>query len=131
MDITPRVSTVMNLTHEVYGDALIATITGPINSKTAPLMEAELRDPLERVAQAVFDMTDVDDVSSSGVRLLLRAYHVTATKNGRTALVGLPQSIQETMKEAGLLDFFIVCDTLDEALSAISRDSSRLRLHRG
>lgn len=113
------------LTYETYGDALLATFQGPVNRRTAPGYQEELVAAMEPARNAVLDLTEVDDVSGSGVRLLLHLYHLAAVKGGETALVGLSEELRDTIDATGLSEFFVVCETLDEALMRIRRPEHR------
>ncbi|MBA3481890.1 MAG: anti-sigma factor antagonist [Pirellulales bacterium] len=112
-----------SLSCELYGDALVASFDGVIDRKAAPRLSAKLLKVLAPATHLVCDLTDVTDVTSAGYRLLLHAYHLTSAKRGEVAIVGAPEDIRDTMIATGLCDFFVMTDSLDEAIEQVCRDS--------
>jgi anti-anti-sigma factor len=112
-----------SLSCELYGDALVATFDGLIDRKAAPRLSAKLLKALEPATNLVCDLTDVTDVSGTGFRLLLHAYHRTSAKRGQVAIVGAPEEIRDTMDATGLSEFFLMSESLDDALEAVCRES--------
>jgi anti-anti-sigma factor len=113
-----------SLTCELYGDALVATFDGVIDRKSAPRLSAKLVKALAPATHLVCDLTDVTAISSTGYRLLLHAYHLTGAKRGEVAIVGAPDDIRDTMIATGLCEFFVMSDSLDEALERVCRESA-------
>lgn len=113
------------LTYEIYGNALLATFQGSVNRRNAPGFQEELAAAAKPVRDIVLDVSEVDDISGSGIRLLLHLYHLAATKGGETALVGMSAELRETIEATGLSEFFVLCDTLDDALPRLRRPEYR------
>lgn len=105
------------LTYEIYGDALIATFTGPVTRHNAAGYQEELAAAMESARDAILDLTGVEDVSSTGFRMMLHVYHLASTRGGTMALIGLNDELRYTIEATGFGEFFLVCRTLDEALS--------------
>ena len=112
-----------SLTYEIYGDALLATFNGPVTRHNAPGYQEELIEAFGSAQSVILDFTDVDDVSGTGFRMMLHLYHLACSKAGQTAVVGLNAELRDTVVDTGFNEFFIVCDTLDEALEKVCRDS--------
>ena len=55
--------------------------------------------------------------------MMLHLYHLACSKAGQTAVVGLNAELRDTVVAAGFNEFFIVCDSLDEALEKVCRDA--------
>ncbi len=104
------------LTYEIYGDALIATFDGSITRHNAAGFQEELAAAMGPARDAILDLSEVEDVSSSGFRMLLHVYHLAAMREGTIALVGLNDDLQYLIEATGFGEFFLVCGTLDEAL---------------
>jgi anti-anti-sigma factor len=113
-----------NLPCELYGDTLVATFSGAIDRKAAPQLREILLDGFEPATQAVCDLTDVTSISSTGYRLLLHLYHLASAKRGQIALVVRSDEIRRTLSETGLREFFLVKNTLEEALDEVCRESA-------
>ncbi len=112
-----------SLTYEIYGDAMLATFNGPVTRHNAPGYQEELIAAFGPARSVILDFTEVDDVSGSGFRMMLHLYHLACSKAGQTALVGLNAELRDTVVDTGFNEFFVVCDTLDEALQQVCRDS--------
>ena len=104
------------LTYEIYGDALIATFDGSITRHNAAGFQEELAAAMGPARDAILDLSEVEDVSSSGFRMLLHVYHLAAMREGTIALVGLNDDLHYLIEATGFGEFFLVCGTLDEAL---------------
>jgi anti-anti-sigma factor len=109
---------------ELYGDALVATFSGAIDRKSSPQLREILLAGFEPATQCVCDLTDVTCISSTGYRLLLHLYHLASAKCGQVALAGPSDEIRRTLSETGLREFFLVTDSLDEALEHVCRGSA-------
>jgi anti-sigma B factor antagonist len=103
--------------------ALVATIVGRIDGRTAPELQDQLLPAMEGAMHAVYDVSQVDFMSSAGFRLLLLLCRMAATKGGQLSLVGLSDDIRDTMEMTGFLEFFVLCTTLDEALTKVRNES--------
>ncbi len=104
-----------SLSIELRDNCLTATIVGKIDGQTAPELQAQLLEALAPATHAVFDVSQVRYMSSAGFRMLLLSYRSLAIRGGRVALVGLAEEIRDTMAMTGFLDFFLLCDDVDEA----------------
>ena len=111
------------LTYELYGDALLATFNGPVTRHNAPGYQEELVSAFEPARSIVLDLSDVDDISGTGFRMLLHLYHLACSRGGEMALVGLNEELHATVEATGFSEFFVVCDTLDEAIEKVCRES--------
>jgi anti-anti-sigma factor len=111
------------LTYELYGDALLATFNGQVTRRNAPSYQEELVAAFDPARSVVVDLSDVEDISGTGFRMLLRLYHLASSRGGEMALVGLNEELHATVEATGFSEFFVVCDTLDEAIEKVCRES--------
>jgi anti-sigma B factor antagonist len=114
----------MSLTCELYGDALIATLSGSIDRKTTPQFRDELLAAMRPATHVICDLAEVTSISSTGYRLLLHVYHLASAKKGQVALVAAAPEIRDTLSATGFREFFVVAHTLDEALEELCRASA-------
>lgn len=84
----------------------IVTLEGAIDGKTAPEATAALAPVIAEVPVLVLDLTRVDYMSSAGLRVLLLLHRQLSAKKGKAVLVGLGDSLAETMRVTGFLQFF-------------------------
>ena len=122
---TGRHASMSQLTYEIYGNSLIATFQGPLNRRNSPGFQEELVAAAQPARNIILDLAEVPDISGSGIRLLLHLYYVASLKGGDTSLVGLSDELRNTIEATGLSDFFLVCDSLDEALPRLRRPGQR------
>jgi anti-sigma B factor antagonist len=90
----------------------VVTLTGALDGKTAPDAQAAMAPVLGEFTVLVIDLTAVGYMSSAGLRVLLLLHRQLAAKKGRAILVGLSDSLAETMRITGFLQFFETHPTL-------------------
>ena len=71
-------------------------------------------------SKILLDMSQVDYLSSAGLRMLLSLYRQVSSNNGSIALVGLSEEIKDSMSVTGFLRFFTLYDTVDAGLAAMT-----------
>jgi anti-sigma B factor antagonist len=108
-----------SITISVDDHVVTATISGKIDGQSAPQLQARLLAATNDSTFAVFDVSQVTYMSSAGFRLLLLLYRTLSLKGGQVAIVGLVDEIRETMEMTGFLDFFVLHDTVEEALAKV------------
>jgi anti-sigma B factor antagonist len=96
------------------------TLEGSIDSKTAPLVREELRPALDKATNVILDLTNVNYLSSAGLRLLLLVYREFTAKKGKLVLVGVSPEIQSVMSHTGFLNFFTLAGTQAEAMQTFA-----------
>lgn len=75
---------------------------------TSPLLEAELkRSVTDEVTELVFDLKELEYMSSAGIRVLMAADKVMRTQ-GEMRLIHLNEDIMEILDITGLLDVLTV-----------------------
>jgi len=97
----------MTITKETKDGALIVKVEGRIDTNTSPDLEAELKSSLDGVTELVFDFTNVDYISSAGLRVLLSAQK-TMNKQGSMKLTGVRSEIMEIFEVTGFTDILTI-----------------------
>ena len=75
-------------------NSLTYTLTGRLDTLTAPDLELDLNGALDGVTELVFDLNDLDYLSSAGLRVLL-----TAQKRMNTQGAMRVRNVNETIRE--------------------------------
>jgi anti-sigma B factor antagonist len=88
---------------------LVAALSGDLDNVASSQAERDLAPVFERNdCDVVLDCTELDYISSSGLRILLNVYKHTRA-NGRTAtLKGLKEDVKEVFELSGFLQLFLV-----------------------
>jgi anti-sigma B factor antagonist len=107
----------MNITNDPQADAVIVRFEGSLDTNTAPQAQQHF-DALvdEGSTQLVVDFTDVDFVSSAGLRVLL-ATAKRLRPDGSLRLFGLNPSVREVFDVSGFSTIFAVFDDEASALA--------------
>ena len=93
----------MDIQKKLDGTTLSVSVTGHIDTVTAPQLEAELS--LDAVEELVIDISGVTYVSSAGLRVFLSAYKTMSKKGGMT-IVGAQPAVLEVFKITGFSSIF-------------------------
>lgn len=86
---------------------LILTLVGRLDTSTAPLLEAELRDSLGDVPELIFDFSTLEYLSSAGLRVIL-ATQKTMNKQGKMVIRNVNQTIMEVFEVTGFADILTI-----------------------
>jgi len=100
-------------------------LEGRLDTETAPLLDGELDKVINSTANVlVFDLADLEYISSAGLRTIFRAQQAMAKRSGRTMLVNPQPQVQkvfEIVKAVDLGAVFVSIKELDEYLDAMQR----------
>jgi anti-sigma B factor antagonist len=110
----------MKLTTEQFKHCDLVKAAGRIDSQAAP----QLAEALNTITEAgrfniVFDMSDVDFISSAGLRVLVDVQKTCKRlKRGELVLVAMPERIHETLDLTGLVPLFNIFDDVLHAVGS-------------
>jgi len=102
----------------IHGVSLIE-LEGILDGKTAPEVQRQVLPSAEGQNRVILDMSRVNYISSAGLRVLLLLYRQLKAKGGRIALVGMSEEIKDVMSNTGLINFFLIADSLDGGIAAL------------
>lgn len=86
---------------------LTITLTGRLDTTTAPQLEAELKVSLDGVAHLVLDFAGLEYLSSAGLRVLLAAQK-TMNKQGDMVVRHVNETIAEIFDVTGFSDILTI-----------------------
>jgi len=111
----------MNVTVEKDGAALAMILAGRLDGTTAQTVEEAFLKELDAGASRfVFDMRELDYVSSAGLRVMLLAAKKTRAAGGKLALFGLNDNVRDVFEISGFHKIFAIFATRSEAASHVS-----------
>ena len=97
----------MTIEKKINGEAITLIVSGRLDTQTAPELENELDAVLSGVKELTFDMTNLEYVSSAGLRVILKAQKTMNTQ-GSMKLTGVNDSIMEVFDITGFLDILTI-----------------------
>ena len=97
----------MIIEKNLAGTALTLTLSGRLDTTTAPQLEAELKASLAGVEHLVLDFAALDYLSSAGLRVLLAAQK-TMNKQGSMVVRHVNETIAEIFDVTGFCDILTI-----------------------
>ena len=97
----------MTIEKNLSGSALTLTLSGRLDTTTAPQLEAELKGNLDGVEHLVLDFAALDYLSSAGLRVLLAAQKLM-NKQGEMVVRNVNETIAEIFDLTGFCDILTV-----------------------
>ena len=97
----------MDIRKAINDKEVIAAIDGRIDTTTAPALEQELKDSYDSCQTLILDFTDVEYISSAGLRVLLSA-HKTMSKKSGMKLRNVSEDIMEIFEVTGFADILSI-----------------------
>ena len=77
-------------------------ISGRLDAATAPNLEKIINELSEDTKELIFDMTDVEYISSAGIRVLLGAYKKMNSNQGAMRIEKASNLVREVFEMTGL-----------------------------
>ena len=109
----------MEITVTQQAGVCILSICGRVDSLTSDEVEAVLDEQIRKgEVRLVADLSQVDYMSSSGLRSLLTSLRHVRQRHGDLSLAGLHSSLHQMLELAGFTNIFKIYPTTAEAVSA-------------
>ncbi len=97
----------MTIEKNLSGSALTLTLSGRLDTATAPQLEAELKESLEGVEHLILDFDALDYLSSAGLRVLLAAQKIM-NRQGEMVVRNVNETIAEIFDVTGFCDILTI-----------------------
>ena len=97
----------MTIEKKINNDEVTLIVSGRLDTQTAPELEKELDAILSGLKELTFDMTNLEYVSSAGLRVILKAQKAMNAQ-GSMKLTGVNDSIMEVFDITGFLDILTI-----------------------
>ena len=97
----------MTIEKKINGESVTIIASGRLDSQTSPELENELDAVLPGLRELTFDMTNLEYVSSAGLRVILKAQKAMNIQ-GSMKLTGVNDSIMEVFDITGFLDILTI-----------------------
>ena len=97
----------MTIEKKLNGETATLIVSGRLDTQTAPELEKELDEILSGLKDLTFDLTNLEYVSSAGLRVILKAQKAMNAQ-GSMKLTGVNESIMEVFDITGFLDILTI-----------------------
>ena len=97
----------MTIEKNLNGAELTLTLTGRLDTTTAPQLEGELKASLDGVESLVLDFEKLDYLSSAGLRVLLSAQK-QMNRQGSMVVRHVNETITEVFEVTGFCDILTI-----------------------
>ena len=103
--------------HHVDG-VLVVNVAGRVDGSNAVQIETGILDPVtDEAVGLVLDLSELEFISSAGLRAILLAAKELENRNMRFALCDVPESIRNVLRIAGFLRLMDVVDSRKRAIA--------------
>jgi anti-anti-sigma factor len=110
----------MPITQAQQGELLQFHLSGRLDSFQTSALETGLFDDIAGARQVLIDCTELEFISSAGLRVILMAAKRAKQAGGRLALFGLNANIRKVFSVSGFLKILNVFDTQAEARAFVA-----------
>ena len=97
----------MIIEKNLNGSELVVSLSGRLDTTTAPELEAELKQSIEGVDKLTLDFTALEYLSSAGLRVLLSTQK-TMNKQGEMVIKNVNETITEIFEVTGFIDILTI-----------------------
>ena len=97
----------LNIDMNSEGEKLTVKLEGRLDTTTSPELESELGKSLDGIKELEFDFSDLEYLSSAGLRVLLNAQK-TMNQQGEMKLTGVSDTIKEIFEVTGFVDILTI-----------------------
>ena len=110
----------MKLESQTIEGVLVFRPVGRLDSTSSPELEQALVESLAAgTTRLIFDFSDLDYISSAGLRVVLLAGKRLRPLQGKMALVGMRDVVREVFEMSGFLTLFAVGETVADGIAKV------------
>ncbi|WP_406531682.1 STAS domain-containing protein [Methanobrevibacter sp.] len=97
----------MDIEKHKDGKKLDVKLVGRLDSKTAPELKEVLEDSLNDVEELTFDLSELNYISSAGLRIILSTQK-TMNKQGSMKVTNVLDIVMEVFESTGFVDILTI-----------------------
>ena len=109
----------MQINTRTSNDTHIVAIAGSLDSTTSPEAQKSLDAVVAGAKKVILDFSQLDYISSAGLRVLLGAAKQLRASGGKLGMFGLNQSVKEVFEISGFATILSVYQSEADALAAM------------
>ena len=97
----------MDITKNKDGGKLEIKVSGRLDTTTAPQLDSEIKESVDGVTELIFDLEDLEYISSAGLRVLL-ASQKTMNKQGEMKVTAVSEPVMEIFEVTGFSEILTI-----------------------
>ena len=97
----------MTINKNQEGSVLHVALEGRLDTTTAPSLEEDLQNSIKDITELDFDFTDLEYISSAGLRVLLSAQKIM-NKQGKISIRNVNSDIMDVFEITGFTDILSI-----------------------
>lgn len=97
----------MKITKKTAGSSLTIALSGRLDTTTSPELEREIKSDISQVTELSFDFSELEYISSAGLRVLLAAQKIM-NKQGRMVIRHVSEAVLEVFDITGFSDILTI-----------------------
>ncbi|MBQ7580995.1 MAG: STAS domain-containing protein [Clostridia bacterium] len=97
----------MQITKEKNGNALTISVSGRVDTVTAPELEKFINENIDGVTDLVLDLKEMNYTSSAGLRIILKTQKLM-NKQGVMKIVNVQSDVMEVFEMTGFVDIMTI-----------------------
>ncbi|MGN0308813.1 MAG: STAS domain-containing protein [Lachnospiraceae bacterium] len=97
----------MKIENTTTGSEMELALSGRLDTITAPQLEAELKKNIDGITSLLLDFSDLEYISSAGLRVLLAAQKIM-NKQGSMVIKNVNDTIMEIFEVTGFADILTI-----------------------
>lgn len=98
----------MVIKKQLDGSKLTVKLSGRLDTTTAPEFESSLKQSLDKVTDLTLDFSELDYISSAGLRVMLSAQKTMNAAKGSMRVVGSNEIVKEIFDVTGFSDILTI-----------------------
>lgn len=99
----------LDIKNTVNGTELTVKLIGRLDTTTAPVLEGDLRKSVDNIEKLIFEISELEYISSAGLRVLLSAQKVM-NKQGKMIIRGANETVMGVFEVTGFVDILNIED---------------------
>jgi anti-anti-sigma factor len=112
----------MNITEKKVNTTLVLGLSGRLDATTTPEVDKLVTERMKSGENnLLFDLTELQYISSAGLRLLVVALKQTSASKGSMALCGLREPVKMVFDVSGFTSFFKIAASVEDALALLAK----------
>jgi anti-sigma B factor antagonist len=106
---------------ETVGDVTIVELEGQLDVQQSPEVLHSVSELINSgVVKMIFNLENLQRISSSGIRVFIEAMRNLKDKNGNLKIANMTDSVRRIFKVVEIIDTFEIYNSLDEAIESFN-----------